>query len=52
MERLLALTKDSDGDKPVLQQLQQASMTPHSDMLRTIAAAFSAETAFLRRRWA
>jgi hypothetical protein len=44
MERLLALTKDSDGDKPVLQQLQQASMTPHSDMLRTIAAAFSAET--------
>ena len=44
MERLLALTKDADGDKPVLQQLQQASMTPHSDMLRTIAAAFSAET--------
>ena len=45
MERLLALTKDQDGDKPVLTQLQQASMTPHSDMLRTIAAAFSAETA-------
>src|SRR5699024_2113447 len=33
MERLRALTKDSDGDKPALQQLQQASMTPHSDML-------------------
>lgn len=45
MERLLAITKDADGDSPSLQQLQQASMTPHSDMLRTIAAAFSAETA-------
>lgn len=45
MDRLLALTKDSDGDRPTLQQLSQASMQPHSDMLRTIAAAFSAETA-------
>ena len=45
MERLLALTKDADGDSPSLQQLSQASMQPHSDMLRTIAAAFSAETA-------
>lgn len=43
-DRLLALTKDQDGDRPVLQQLQQASMQPHSDMLRTIASAFSAET--------
>ena len=45
MERLLALTKDADGDSPSLHQLSQASMQPHSDMLRTIAAAFSAETA-------
>ena len=43
-DRFLALTKDQDGDRPVLQQLQQATMTPHSDMLRTVAAAFSGET--------
>lgn len=43
-DRLIALTKDVDGDKPVLQQLQQASMLPHSDMLRTVAMAFSGET--------
>lgn len=43
-DRVLALTKDQDGDKPVLQQLQQATMTPHSDMLRTVAMAFTGET--------
>lgn len=43
-DRVLALTKDVDGDAPKLQQLQQASMTPHSDMLRTVAMAFSGET--------
>ncbi|MEZ2373113.1 phage portal protein [Arthrobacter sp. RCC_34] len=44
MSRLLALTKDEDGDIPQLKQLQQATMTPHSDMLRTVAMAFSGET--------
>lgn len=44
MDRVMALTKDEDGDRPVLQQLQQATMTPHSDMMRTVATAFSAET--------
>lgn len=44
MDRVLALTKDSDGDIPKLQQLTQANMTPHSDMLRTVASAFSGET--------
>lgn len=44
MDRLIAVSKDEDGDRPVLQQLQQASMTPHSDMMRTIAMAFSGET--------
>lgn len=44
MDRFLALTKDQDGDKPDLKQLQQASMVPHSDMLRTVAMAFSGET--------
>lgn len=43
-DRLIALTKDVDGDAPKLQQLQQASMAPHSDMLRTVAMAFSGET--------
>lgn len=44
MDRLLALTKDQDGEKPELTQLSQASMSPHSDMLRTVAMAFSGET--------
>lgn len=44
MDRLLALSKDADGDSPSLMQLQQATMTPHSDMLRTVAMAFSGET--------
>ena len=44
MDRLIALTKDKDGDSPTLTQLQQATMTPHSDMLRTVAMAFSGET--------
>lgn len=44
MDRFIALTKDQDGDKPDLKQLQQATMTPHSDMLRTVAMAFSGET--------
>jgi hypothetical protein len=44
MDRLLALTRDADGNVPELKQLQQATMTPHSDMLRTVASAFSGET--------
>ena len=43
-DRFLALSKDQDGDSQRLEQLQQATMTPHSDMLRTVAAAFSGET--------
>jgi len=44
MDRIIALTKDEDGDKPTIKQMQQATMTPHSDMLRTVAMAFSGET--------
>ena len=44
MDRLLALTRDEDGNAPSVKQLQQATMTPHSDMLRTVAMAFSGET--------
>lgn len=39
-----AISKDEDGDKPTLQQVQQASMQPHSDMLRTIALMVASET--------
>ena len=44
MDRLVALTRDEDGDKPTIKQMQQATMAPHSDMLRTVAMAFSGET--------
>lgn len=44
MERILLLTRDEDGNVPSIQQLQQATMTPHSDYLRTVAMAFSGET--------
>lgn len=44
MDRLIALTRDADGNAPSIKQLQQASMTPHSDMIRTVASAFSGET--------
>lgn len=43
-DRVLALTKDQEGDVPTLTQLAQATMAPHSDMLRTVAMAFSGET--------
>lgn len=44
MDRIIALTRDEDGNAPSIKQLQQASMAPHSDMLRTVATAFSGET--------
>ena len=44
MDRVLALSKDEDGDSPQIQQLSQASMVPHSDMMRTVAMAFAGET--------
>ncbi|GAA2545724.1 hypothetical protein HD598_002158 [Neomicrococcus aestuarii] len=44
MDRLIALTRDADGHAPNIKQLQQATMAPHSDMLRTVAMAFSGET--------
>lgn len=44
MDRLIALTRDEDGNAPTIKQMQQATMAPHSDMLRTVAMAFSGET--------
>lgn len=35
---------EETGEKPTMQQVQQASMTPHSDMLKTIAMMFAADT--------
>ena len=42
--RILGLSKDEDGDTPTVGQFQQASMSPHTEMLRTIAAKFAGET--------
>lgn len=39
-----AIDSDANGDKPQLQQVSQASMQPHSDMLRTIALVVASET--------
>lgn len=44
MDRVIGFTKDDEGKAPELKQLSQASMQPHSDMLRTVAMAFSGET--------
>lgn len=44
MNRVIGFTRDSDGRVPELKQLSQATMQPHSDMLRTVAMAFSGET--------
>ena len=44
IDRILAMSRDEDGNIPSLTQLTQASMQPHSEMLRTLASAFAAET--------
>lgn len=38
------ISSDEDGEKPTMQQVQQASMTPHSDMLKTIALLVASDT--------
>lgn len=38
------VSKDLDGDVPQLQQVSQASMAPHTEMLRTIAMLVASET--------
>lgn len=44
MSILLEITKDEDGDKPVVGQFEQASMEPHSKQLRDFAALFAGES--------
>lgn len=39
-----AISKDEDRDSPLLQQISQASMQPHSDMLKTIALVVASDT--------
>ena len=41
---LIEITKDDDGDHPIVGQFQQQSMTPHNDQLKMFAALFAGET--------
>lgn len=44
MSMLLEITKDADGDRPVMGQFQQQSMTPHNEQLKMFASLFAGET--------
>ena len=44
MSRMLAISRDEDGNLPELGQFPQMTMQPHSDQLRMIAGLFSGET--------
>ena len=41
---LLQFDKDEEGDHPVVGQFQQATMSPYSEQLRTVASMFAGET--------
>ena len=42
--KFLRLDKDEDGDRPVVGQFQQQTMTPHIEELKMFASIFSGET--------
>ena len=44
MSAMMMFTKDEDGDKPVVGQFQQQTMTPHVDQLKMFASMFAGET--------
>lgn len=44
ISKINAVSRDEDGDVPEMKQLQQATMTPHAQMLETLAMLASAET--------
>lgn len=44
MSRMLAISRDENGDVPTLGQFPQMSMQPHFDHLRTLASLFAGET--------
>ena len=43
MSSLITFTKDEEGDKPVVGQFQQQSMTPHVEQLKMFASLFAGE---------
>ena len=43
MSSMLAIYKDKDGEKPVVGQFQQQSMTPHTEQLKMFASLFANE---------
>lgn len=44
MSAMLEITKDEDGDRPVVGQFQQQSMAPHIEQLKMFASLFAGET--------
>jgi len=44
MSAMLRIDKDEDGDRPVVGQFQQQTMTPHVEQLRMFAGLFAGET--------
>ncbi|MFC5222170.1 phage portal protein [Bifidobacterium leontopitheci] len=44
LSRMLAISRDEDGQLPTVGQFAQMTMQPHSDMLRTLAGRFSGAT--------
>lgn len=44
MSAVLEITKDEDGDHPVVGQFAQQAMTPHLDQLKMFASLFAGET--------
>ena len=44
MSAMLEITKDEDGEKPVVGQFSQQSMQPHLDQLKMFAGMFAGET--------
>lgn len=44
LSSFLGITKDDDGDHPIVGQFQQQSMAPHLDHMKMLAASFAGET--------
>ena len=44
IQAINAISLDENGEKPELKQVSQASMTPHSDMLKTMAMLVASQT--------
>lgn len=44
MSAMLRIDKDEDGDRPVVGQFQQQTMSPHMEQLRMFAGLFAGET--------